>query len=238
MMSYWKLLNAAVKKDSAKPFYTWIGDAGRIELSGATFLNSVSKASNFLIDGLELEPSATLEVALGNHWQSPVWLGASLSTGMTISDKSSDFTFGSISQIEETASDMSRFVAISTHPLGAPDKSLPPECIDGSSEVRNFGDVFVPRNLESETSVVVCSQGKESIWQDIENLSEDLLERFGIKPGESFGILGTAELATVIALQLAIPVIYLNQVVLIEQRNADIDSICTQEKLSRIVHLD
>ena len=237
-MSYWKLLNVAVKKDSAKPFYTWIGEAGRIELSGATFLNSVSKASNFLIDGLELEPPASVEVHLGNHWQSPVWLGAALSTGMTISDNSGDFRFSSLDQIDENLTEMSRFVAISKHPFGVPDKSLPNECIDGSTEVRNFGDLFTPDIVKSDDSNVVSSQGKEFTWHEIENLCEELLEKFGISPGESFGILGTADLATVIALQVAIPVIHSNQVVLIEQLDADIDSICAQEKLSRIIHLD
>ena len=238
MVTYWELLQAIVKKNSARPLYTWLSDAGRIELSAVTFMNAVSKASNFLTDGLDLEPPVSVEVSLGNHWQSPVWLGAALSIGSTITDKSGDFMFAPISEVENSAIALSKFVAISTHPFGVPDKSLPQGCIDGSTEVRNFGDVYLPFNVNSKESISVTSHDKHFTWQDIESLSSELIGRFNLVPGESFGIVGKADLSTTVALQVAIPVIYSSQVVLIDQLDADVDSIVTQEKLSKIVYLD
>jgi hypothetical protein len=69
---YFQSLQTCVKDRGPAPLVTWLSDVGRIELSATTFNNAVSKASNFLIDGLEIEEDSSLSVDLGNHWQAPV----------------------------------------------------------------------------------------------------------------------------------------------------------------------
>ena len=92
MANFYKKLTEASAKRGPMPLVTWISDAGRIELSNVTFANAVSKASNFLIDGLELDEESSIAVELGNHWQSPVWLGTGLATGIKVTDQNSAIT--------------------------------------------------------------------------------------------------------------------------------------------------
>ena len=95
-----KELQKCVRDRGPAPIVTWVSDIGRIELSAITFNNAISKASNFLVDGLELEEVATVSVSLGNHWQSAVWLGTALSTGLTIVEYAPAITFGDKSQAQ------------------------------------------------------------------------------------------------------------------------------------------
>ena len=88
-----KELQKCVRDRGPAPIVTWVSDVGRIELSAITFNNAISKASNFLVDGLELEEDATVSISLGSHWQSSVWLGTALTTGLTITDQDPAITF-------------------------------------------------------------------------------------------------------------------------------------------------
>jgi hypothetical protein len=68
MSRYFELLQQVVKTRGPLPLVTWVSDLGRIELSTVTFANAVSKASNFLIDGLELDEDGSIAVELDNHF--------------------------------------------------------------------------------------------------------------------------------------------------------------------------
>lgn len=236
-MSYWDSLNGAVKKNSAKPFYTWISDTGRIELSGATFLNAVSKASNFLTDGLELESETKIDIQLGNHWQSPVWLGTALTLGLTVTDLDPELTFGVKSQVETWQGSTDGFVVVSQDPFGMPDKDIPDGFVNGSAEVRNFGDHFSPAWPIAPDHAAIEFQLAEFTWNDLAIRARELAKQHAIELGHSFGIHGTSGLLTTIALQVVLPATNGNSVVLIDQANADFDVIKKHEKLEQIVML-
>ena len=62
--------------------------------------------------------------------------------------------------------------------------------------------------------------------------------KHGIKAEQNFGVQGLSDLLTTTSLQVVLPIINQNSVVLIDQANPDIDAIKKQEKLEQIVLLD
>lgn len=237
MANFYSNLNAASAKRGPMPVITWISDAGRIELSNVTFANAVSKASNFLIDGLELTEDSSISVDLGNHWQSPVWLGTGLATGIKVTDQSSAIKFGTLAAAKVWVGEADEFVVVSQDPFGMPDKDVPAGFVNGSAEVRNFGDYFSPAWLAASHEIVLVTSDKEFTWDQLVSHSLELANEHGIKAEQSYGLQGTSDLLTKTALQVALPIINQNSVVLIDQANPDFDAIKKQEKLDQIVRL-
>ena len=219
------------------PIVTWVSDIGRIELSAITFNNAISKASNFLVDGLELEEDATVSVSLGNHWQSAVWLGTALTTGLTITDQDPAITFGDKSQSQIWEGSPDEFAVVSRDPFGMPDKEISAGFINGSAEVRNFGDFFSPRwSISPDHNAVAIGSG-ELTWTQLVQRAQELADAHELKSGQSYGLHGTSDLVTTIAFQVVLPVVFGHSVVLIDQANPDLDAIKKQEKLEQIVLL-
>ena len=237
MKTYFQSLQMCVKERGPTPLVTWVNDLGRIELSAATFANAVSKASNFLVDGLELDEGAAVNVALGNHWQSAVWLGTALTVGLTITDQAPALTFGVKSQAQTWQGSTEEFVVISQDPFGMPDKDIPTGFVNGSAEVRNFGDFFSPswEVLSEHPAIQVQSTG--ITWTQLVARSLELAQENHIQSGHSYGIYGISDIVTMAALQIVLPVTNKNSVVLIDQSNPDFEDIKKQEKLDRIVEL-
>jgi uncharacterized protein (TIGR03089 family) len=236
-MSFWTELQSNTSSRGATPLVTWLSDVGRIELSTVTFANAVSKAGNFLVDGLELEDDATVSVSLGNHWQSPVWFGTALATGLTITDQDPAITFGIKSQAQTWQGSPEKFVIVSQDPFGMPDKEIPDGFINGSAEVRNFGDYFSPAWPISSDHLAVDFESTELTWDQLVARALELAALHSITSGISFGLHGTSDLVTLAALQVVLPVVNENSVVLIDQANPDLDAIKKQEKLEQIVLL-
>lgn len=236
-MSFWTELQRNTSSRGATPLVTWLSDRGRIELSTVTFANAVSKAGNFLVDGLELEEDATVNVSLGNHWQSPVWFGTALTTGLTITDQNLAITFGTKSQAQSWQGSPEAFVIVSQDPFGMPDKEIPDGFVNGSAEVRNFGDYFSPVWPVASDQLAVQFESIELTWDQLVARAMELAEEHGIKAGMSYGLHGTSDLVTLAALQVVLPVVNQNSVVLIDQANPDFDAIKKQEKLEQIVIL-
>ncbi|NBO26485.1 MAG: hypothetical protein EBU96_06785 [Actinobacteria bacterium] len=209
-----------VKERGPTPLVTWVNDLGRIELSAATFANAVSKASNFLVDGLELDEGAAVNVALGNHWQSAVWLGTALTVGLTITDQAPALTFGVKSQAQTWQGSTEEFVVISQDPFGMPDKDIPSPSWEVSSE---------------HPAIQVQSTGMT--WTQLVARSLEIAQENHIQSGQSYGIYGISDIVTMAALQIVFPVTNGNSVVLIDQSNPDFGNIKKQEKLDRIVEL-
>ena len=219
------------------PVITWINDLGRIELSNVTFANAISKASNFVIDGLELTEESSIAVDLGNHWQSPVWLGTGLATGIKVTDQSSAIRFGTLAAAQVWTGDAEEFVVVSQDPFGMPDKDMPAGFVNGSVEVRNFGDYFSPAWPQQSHEIVFASGGKEFTWEQLVAHTLELANVYGIKSEQNYGLQGASDLLTKTALQVVLPIINQNSVVLIDQANPDLDAIKKQEKLDQIVPL-
>jgi uncharacterized protein (TIGR03089 family) len=214
-----------------------VSDIGRIELSTVTFANAVSKASNFLIDGLELNEDSLIAVDLGNHWQSPVWLGTGLATGIKVSDQTTATRLGTLTAAQVWTGDTEDFVVVSQHPFGMPDKDIPLGFVNGSAEVRNFGDYFAPTWPKAPHEIVFDADGKEFNWDHLVAFSLELANRHEIKGEQIYGLQGQGDLLTQIAMQVVLPIINQNSVVLIDQVKPDLDAIKKQEKLEQIVLL-
>ena len=219
------------------PIVTWVSDIGRIELSAITFNNAISKASNYLVDGLELEEDATVSVSLGNHWQSPVWFGVALATGLTIVENDPAITFGANAAAQTWQGSPDEFVVVSRDPFGMPDRDVPEGFVNGSAEVRNFGDYFSPRwSISPDHNAVAIGSG-ELTWTQLVQRAQELADANELKPGQSYGLYGSSDLITTIAFQVVLPVVFGHSVVLIDQANPDLDAIKKQEKLEQIVLL-
>ena len=233
-MSYWQNLQATLKTSGPKPIYTWVSNSGRIELSVVTFANAVSKASNFLSEGLELDAGTRVNVSLGNHWQSPVWAAAALSTNLQLVTQESDVMFGSIDHQQIKATGGGQFVVVSKDPFGMPEKQIPEGAINGSLEVRSYGDYFAPDEV-MQADTEVFTKGKNSYsWEQLSELAKGLASSQGLNPGSRFGIFGTPDELTSLLLQVVLPVQEDHSVVLIDQMDPDFEAVTSQEKLSYI----
>lgn len=238
MTTYFQLLQTCVKVRGPAPMVTWLSDRGRIELSSVSFANAISKASNFLIDGLELDQEGSSFVNLGNHWQAPVWLGTSFAVGLAITDQDPAITFGTKSQAQTWQGSPEEFVVISQDPFGMPDKDIPIGFVNGSAEVRNFGDYFMPSWTINPDEIILQTGTQGFTWDQLVKHAFELAENYEIKAGQSYGLCGTSELVTMAALQVVLPVTNQNSLVLIDQEHPDLDAIKNQEKLEQIVMLD
>lgn len=237
MSKYFWSLQQAVKERGPSPLVTWVSAVGRVELSAVTFANAVSKASNFILDGLELEETSSIAVDLGNHWQSPVWLGTGLATGIKITDDNAGTTIGTLAAAQLWTGNTDEFVVVSQDPFGMPDKDIPTGFINGSAEVRNFGDYFAASSTQGAHDSVILSADNEFTWDQLVAHALELAKQFDIESGQNYGIHGQSDLLSKTALQVVLPVINQNSVVLIDQITPDLDAIKKQEKLAQIVQL-
>ena len=232
-----KELQKCLRDRGPAPIVTWLSDIGRIELSAITFNNAISKASNFLVDGLELEEDATVSISLGTHWQSSVWFGVALATGLTIVENDPAITFGANAAAQTWQGSPDEFVLVSRDPFGMPDKEIPNGFVNGSAEVRNFGDFFSPRwSISPDHNAVAIGSG-EFTWAQLVQRAQELADAHELKSGQSYGLHGTSDLITTIAFQVVLPVTFGHSVVLIDQANPDLAAIKKQEKLEQIVLL-
>lgn len=216
------------------PIVTWLSSAGRIELSTVTFANAVSKSGNFLVDGLELEESSKLNVNLGNHWQSPVWLATSLCVGIELNDQA-PILISHSDAITTWTGVIDQLIVVSRDPFGMPEKDLPAGCINGSAEVRNFGDYFSPswENL----GVVLTFEEISYSWSELVAMAESQRKQDGIEPGTRVGVAGNLNLLQAVIYQVVMPISFGISLVLIDHVDPDIIEITKQEKIAKFVSL-
>jgi hypothetical protein len=118
-----------------------------------------------------------------------------------------------------------------------PDKNADPKFVNGSAEVRNFGDFFWPVWTAKPESCVVESSDRALTWDELKVLAHQIATSHDLESGKSYGFHGHADALNLIALQVVIPIEFRSSVVLIEQIDADFDAIKKQEKLDQIVLL-
>ncbi len=216
------------------PIVTWLSSAGRVELSTVTFANAVSKAGNFFVDGLELEESSKLNVNLGNHWQSPVWLATALCVGMELYDQA-PILISHSDAITTWTGAIDQLIVVGRDPFGMPEKDLPAGCINGSEEVRNFGDYFSPswENL----GVVLTFEEISYSWSELVAMAESQRKQYGIEPGTRVGVAGNLDLLQAVIYQVVMPISFGISLVLIDHVDPDIIEITKQEKIAKFVSL-
>ena len=229
-----KELQRNVRERGPAPIVTWLSSVGRIELSTVTFANAISKAGNFLVDGLELEESSKLNVSLSNHWQSPVWLATSLCAGIELSDQA-PMLIAHADAITSWSGTSDQLIVVSRDPFGMPEKDLPAGYVNGSAEVRNFGDHYSP-SWENQGAVITF-EGISYSWAELAALADSKRIQNGIESGTRVGLVGNLNLLEAVIHQVLIPIRFGTSVVLIDQENPDITKITEQEKITKFVSL-
>ncbi len=217
MINLWNEVSNNLRKVGPKPVISWVSDKGRVELSGTTFLNAISKAGNYLIDGCGFDDSSSINVQLGNHWQAPVWKIAALVSGINLNQNSQNvFTFS-----QKNIS--GKKYIVSQDPFGMPAKGLPLDVENVSLEVRSYGDTFSPTyELENEV---------KNYYLDLASKSISEFEITG-----PYGLFCNGEPYQALGLQALVPALTQNPVVLIDGLFVE-DAIVKGEKLTKIISL-
>jgi uncharacterized protein (TIGR03089 family) len=140
---------AAVRRDPTTPLLTWYDDAtgDRAELSGATLDNWVAKTANLLADGAGVGSGDVAAVLLPPHWQTAAVLLGAWAAGVAVrlggDPAPVDVLFAAPGDRAAGWPAPDRYVT-GLLPLAAPLRDVPPGCADYVTEVRRYGDRFVP----------------------------------------------------------------------------------------------
>ncbi len=197
MTNLWNSLTRTARAFGPSPLVTWLSAQGTIELSGTTYFNGVSKAANFFVDGLMLDSESAVCVDLENHWQSPVWLAAVVASGSHIADRDSASVV--VTFLDQIPSDRGNttYVAISRHPFGVPDTDVPFDVVNGSLEVRNFGDYFP--GPDSQDAVIYSGVDSQIATEDGQRAVDALFTEHHVSLGQRVALSGIGTLEQRIA---------------------------------------
>ena len=116
-----------------------------------------------------------------------------------------------------------------------PEKDLPAGFINGSAEVRNFGDHYSPSWENS--GAVITFEGTSYSWPELVTVADAKRIQNGIESGTRVGLVGNLNLLQAVIYQVVMPISFGASVVLIEQENPDITKITEQEKIAKFVSL-
>ncbi len=232
----WNEFQKFARTRSNEPFVTWLGEAGRIELSGVTYMNAVSKAANMLVDGLECDEDSSIDVRLGNHWQSSVWLGAMLANGLAAADDA-DVCLWNRHYDAGQAPGSHNDVYICRDPYGMVDPDVPAGAENGSLLVRGFGDHFAPRWSVNTDEPALVLGGEQGSYAQLTSTAPALAEPFGIVAGMRYAVVGEHTKEDRILLHCALPLLLGCSVVLVDRpMNDDVMKALDSEKVTHVVH--
>lgn len=214
----WNLVRTNLESLGPTPVITWLSPKGRIELSGKTFLNAISKAANYLVDGCGFDNQTKVRIELENHWQAPVWKIASLVSGIGISDTSTHiFSFSDFPNVSHV---------VSRDPFGMPEKGVSPNCENVSLEVRSHGDYFAPSYSLDDPAVIYKNQTIDQAELIERAINSAITGRFGL-------VLKNSNLESLV-FQALIPALTENSVVLIDGIDIS-ESAVEAEKVTQII---
>jgi uncharacterized protein (TIGR03089 family) len=181
-------LRRALADDPARPLVTYLGPAGRTELSVRTFENGVAKAAGLLRDGLDVQPGDTVALLLPLHWQTSVWLGACWAVGAVAAVDPSDaatavVALATTERLDEVEGAV-EVLRVGTHPFGLPSRDpLPPGVQEAAIEVRAHGDVFVPYAEPADSDTALRLGAEEFTATAVMAAASDLATGVGLEPG-------------------------------------------------------
>lgn len=143
-------------RDPAQPLLTYLDGDARVELSGSTTANWVSKTANLLTDGYG--GPAAVGLLLPLHWQAVCFLlggvaaGARVVVAATADDLADcELAFVSGDQAEAVlGAGVEEVLACSLTPFGTRLSELPPMVLDAAVEVPGYGDHFSGRPASAE----------------------------------------------------------------------------------------
>lgn len=121
---------------------TWYGPGGdRVDLSGKTAANWITKATNLLTVELSAEPGARVWLDLPVHWRTIVWLVATWCAGAEVSFTSdADAVITSEPREEHEGMDT---IVIALPALARHVENLPDGAIDGAADLMTQADAFM-----------------------------------------------------------------------------------------------
>lgn len=186
--------------DSTRPLVTYYGGSDvRVELSVASTVNAVAKASSMLRDGLGLAPGAVVSVDLPRHWQLPVWVLAALSVGAQVGRDVPGVVdvriVGPQGLAAPAAAGADEVLASSCDAFGLPiPGGVPLGVTDIAAEVRGYPDSFTPDPGSAAAAVLVAGGADPwaqrrtgvadgaRIWVDESTAEDHLLDLVAIQP--------------------------------------------------------
>ncbi|HUR52372.1 MAG TPA: TIGR03089 family protein [Mycobacteriales bacterium] len=138
----------AADRDPASPLLTLYDGPARVELSGATVANWVSKTANLLVDGHDRPDRVGLLLPL--HWQLPCFLLGAAAAGcavvvasMPASLQGCSLAFVDLEHADRALdAGVEDVLVASGHPLGARLPAVPALCLDAAVEVPAYGDRY------------------------------------------------------------------------------------------------
>lgn len=239
MNTVWQAMMTNAQKRGPQPCVTWHGALGRIELSVTTYVNAVSKAGNFLVEGLMLDESSSVRVELGTHWQSSVWLGALMVAGIQVTDSAeADVTIATKDLCAGWNDDPEKLVVVTRDPFGMPDRDVDEKFVNASAQVRMFGDYFSPSWPVDSQEVALKSADAMHTWGQLPALANDVAAHFDIDDGSQFGLQGIGSLEQNVALQVLMPLLHNCSAVLIDSDFAgNLETVVNDEHISHIASL-
>ena len=151
------------RRDPAQPLLTYLDGPSRVELSGATTRNWVSKTANLLVDGFAGPERVGLLLPL--HWQTLCLLLGTVASGATavIARTAADLTGCALAFTESGSAEAALDVGVddvlacSLTPFATRLANVPAMVLDAAAEIPSYGDHFPGR-----TTVVRIEVGGQS----------------------------------------------------------------------------
>lgn len=151
------LVESLAKQD--QPMLTWYGqDGDRVDLSGRTVANWITKATNLLTVELSAEPGMRVWLDLPTHWRTLVWLTAVWCAGAEVAfSEDADAVITADPREDHDGMDT---VVIALPALARRVEDLPADAIDGAADLMTQADVFMfpPANHGDDETGLGASQ--------------------------------------------------------------------------------
>lgn len=204
-----------------RPFVTYydVATGERTELSGTTTANWVAKTANLLVDELDAEPGARIEVALPTHWLRTVWILATWAVGGTIVDARGDVFVAGPDTVAHPSPAQHR-LASALLPFGAPFPTPPDGFLD-------LGSVL-PAQPDSYFSMDDADPGDPAV--DIAGMSQSYADLAAAPGSQDRLLLTSGALARDVAATLAAARGGGSMVLVSDATPQDLDRLARQEQ--------
>src|SRR5690606_30017284 len=147
------------------PVVTWY-DAStgeRVELSGVTLDNWVSKVANLLVDDCDAERGTRLRLGLPSHWLRFVWLLGAWRVGAVVTDHDAQIGLSG----PELEADEPVRLAASLRPLGGRFPTEPEGFLDTAIHVPSSPDAFVDLDPPAPDDVALDLGGRATTHAEL-----------------------------------------------------------------------
>jgi len=172
------VLAEILRSDPARPRVTFYEDTPgptqgeRIELSGKTMANWISKAGNALQDEYDLTPGSVVRLGLPPHWRALYWAFAIWSVGGTVDcvgDLAADLLIcddddAAISLAPPTGDVVLVTLAALARVHAGP---VPPGAMDEARELATYGDQFVALADPSPDDLALVTKGERRTYRTV-----------------------------------------------------------------------